>query len=393
MKTDNHTERLYYIDWLRFIGVLIVFCFHVSMIFVSWNGHINNSESSFIIDTLVRFIHLWIMPMFFVLAGASSVYSLRRRTEGDYIRERFKRLIIPIMVGILFLIPPQIYLERLSTAEFSGSYLQFYPHFFEGLYPSGNFTLNHLWFVLYLFAISLISLPLMKGLRRFNIIEKYRKKKTWILFPLLAIVTVESTFRIVWPVYLYPTDLMIFLVYFVMGHYMALDNSLRDAIKRHSNSAFLIGVVILSVLTAFYYLTWIPAPSHSWKYVAFQVCWSITGWIWVVAISGLGLKKLNRPHIALELANEAVLPFYILHQTVILVVSYCVVQWDMSLIMKFLFILISGFFVTASLYFIITQLNVTRVLFGLKRKANKTLKIERVPQNAFLARIILWLSN
>ncbi|MEW6586008.1 MAG: acyltransferase family protein [Nitrospirota bacterium] len=393
MKTDNHTGRLYYIDWLRFIGVLIVFCFHVSMIFVSWNWHINNAESSFIMDTFVRFIHLWIMPMFFVLAGASSEYSLHVRTEGDYIRERFKRLIVPIIIGVLFLIPPQIYLERLSSAEFHGSYLQFYPHFFEGLYPGGNFTLNHIWFVLYLFVISIISLPLMKGLRRVRIIEKYRREKAWILFFLVAIVAIESIFRIVWPVYLYPADLMIFLVYFTFGHYMALDNTLRDIIKKHSNSAFLIGVIFFIALTAFYYRTWIPAPGHSWKYVAFQVFWSVTGWVWVVAILGLGMKKLNKRHVALGLVNEAVLPFYILHQTVILVIAYYAVQWKAGIFMTFLFILTSAFLITFILYLVIRQFDVMRVLFGLKRKADKTLKIERIPQDAFLARLILWLSN
>lgn len=393
MKTDNHTERLCYIDWMRFIGVLIVFCFHVSMIFVSWNWHINNSESSFIMDTFVRFVHLWIMPMFFVLAGTSSAYSLRRRSEGDYIKERFKRLIVPVMIGVLFLIPPQIYLERLSTAEFHGSYLQFYPHFYEGLYPSGNFTLNNLWFVLYLFVISLISLPMMKVLRRVNIIEKSRGKEAWILFFLVAIVVVESTFRIVWPIYLYPTDIMIFLVYFVLGHYMALDINLINTIKKHSNSAILIGVILFIVLTVFYYHTLIPAPSHSWQYAVFQVCWSMTGWVWVVAILGLGMKRLNRPHVALGLANEAVLPFYILHQTVILVIAYYAVQWGLGIFMTFLFILTTAFLNTITLYLVIKQFDVIRMLFGLKRKANKTLEIERVPQDAFFARIILWLSN
>ncbi len=342
-------------------------------------------------DTFVRFNHIWIMPMFFVLAGASSCFSLRKREIGEYIGERFKRLIVPIIVGVLFFIPPQIYLERLSSADFSGTYIQFYPHFFEGLYPNGNFTLNHLWFVFYLFVISLISLPFFK---KSTTTEWMNSKKPWILiFPLIAIVIVEAALRYIWPIYLYPTDIVIFLIYFVCGHYIATDSSITNAIKKYSNYAFLIGLVMFSVITAFYYLNIIPAPRSSLRYVVFQICWSMTGWFWVLAIIGLGLKKLNRQHTGLSRVNEAVLPFYILHQTVILVIAYYAVQWEIGLVMKFLFILTSAFLVTVSLYFTVRQFNVTRVLFGLKRKANKTLEIERVPQGAFFARLILWLSD
>ena len=383
MKINTSTERHHYLDWLRVIGVLIVFCFHTSMIFVSWNWHINNSESSFIMDTFVRFVHLWIMPMFFVLAGASAIYSLRKRTSGEYISERFKRLLIPIIGGVLFLIPPQIYLERFSTAEFSGSYLQFYPHFFEGLYPNGNFTLNHLWFVLYLFLISIISLPLFKKGISF---PGMSSTKPWIvIFPLIAIVAVETSLRYIWPIYLYPADILIFLIYFMCGYYIASNSSVSAAIKKYSLLAFLIGLVMFSVITVFYYQNMIPSPESSWGYVAFQIFWSMTGWFWVVAIMGLGLKKLNRPSTALSRINEAVLPFYIIHQTVILVMAYYIVQWEMSLAMKFLFILISALLITVMLYHLIRLFNVTRVMFGLKRKANKTLEIERVPQNAFWA--------
>jgi len=364
------------------------------MIFVSWHWHINNSDSSFIMDTFVRFIHLWIMPLFYVIAGVSAGYSLRKRQVDEYISERFKRLIIPIVGGVIFLIPPQIYLERLITTEFTGSYIRFFPHFFEGLYPNGNFTLNHLWFILYLFVISLISLPLLKKLKRVNDIEWMGGLKPWILlFPLIAIVIVEAALRYMWPKYLYPTDIMIFLVYFICGHYIVLDDNFSNSIKRYSNSAFLIGIVSFSVITSLYYRNIIPPPGHSWNYVAFQICWSMTGWCWVVAIMGVGLKRLNIQHAVLNHVNDAVLPFYVLHQTVILVIAYYIVQREMGLILKFIYILTSAFVITVSLCYAIKQFNVTRVMFGLKVKAGRTLEIKRVPGSAFWARIILWLSN
>ena len=378
MKTNNQTERLYYLDWLRVIGILIVFCFHTSMLFVSWEWHINNSESSFIMDTFVRFVHVWIMPLFFLLAGASARCSLRIRKDTNYIAERFKRLIIPLCFGVLLIIPLQVYFERVSTSEFSGSFLHFYLYFFNGIYPQGNFTLNHLWFLLYLFVVSLIALPVLRAInnktKKNSIIRLVSRGNLWILFlPALPLIVIEASFRLSWPLYLYPADIIIFFIYFVYGHLIVSEKGLRDAIKKDSKSAFLIGLISFSVITVLYYQNKIPAPGSSWSYVVFQTIWSVTGWFWIVAIMGFGLKHLNSRHRALSYANDAVLPFYILHQTVILIIGYYVVQWEISLLMKFLFIITTAFFTTGSLYFMIWQSDIARLIFGLKTKskANK----------------------
>jgi peptidoglycan/LPS O-acetylase OafA/YrhL len=371
---NNITKRFHFIDWLRVIAALMVFCIHVAMIFVSWDWHIKDSHYSFIMDTFVRFIYLWIMTLLFLLSGASTWSSLRYRSERGYIIERFRRLIVPLFLGILTIVPPQVYLERISKSEFNGSFFQFYYYFFDGIYPYGNFTLNHLWFLLYLFVISLITLPVLKLMN--NRIDKIvpiqivSSLKPWILFvPVLPLIIVEGALRHLWPLYLYPADIIIFFTYFVYGYLIISENKIRDSIKRHSNSAFLIGLISFSVITVLYYLNKIPAPGSSWSYILFQACWSVIGWFWIVAIMGFGLKHLNRQHRVLSYANEAVLPFYILHQTIILIVGYYVVQWEISLLMKFLFIITTAFFITCSLYFLIWQSNLARIVFGLKTKS------------------------
>ena len=105
------------------------------------------------------------MPLFFILAGASVYYSLRFRTAGGFIKERTLRILIPlIIVGYFVIAPPQVYLERLTHGEFSGTFFQFYPHYFDGLYGlGGNFVWMgmHLWFLVLLFVFSLIVLPLL----------------------------------------------------------------------------------------------------------------------------------------------------------------------------------------------------------------------------------------
>ena len=390
MTINNRTDRLYYIDWLRVIGVLIVFCFHTSMLFVSWKWHINNSESSFIMDTFVRFVHLWIMPLFFLLSGASAHCSLRTRKDKDYIAERFKRLIVPLCFGVLFIVPLQVYLERFNTGDFNGSFLYFYFYFFDGFYPKGNFTLNHLWFLLYLFVISIITLPVLRAMKnrikKSAVMELLSGRNTWMLFLLaLLFIFIEGALRYVWPAYLYPADIILFITYFIFGHLLASESSLRDAVKKYSTSAFLTGSISFSVITTLYYLNKIPAPGSSLSYVVFQSCWSITGWFWIVSILGFGVKHLNSGHRLLSYANEAVLPFYILHQTVILIIGYYVVLWEISLLTKYLFIISTAFFITSSLCFVVRQSNLARIIFGLKikSKVNKLMVMNAQPHDPF----------
>jgi len=71
-------------------------------------------------------------------------------------------LLVPLCIGIVLLVPPQVYAERRLRGQFQGSFLAFFPHFFEGVYPHGNFSWHHLWFLGHLFLYSLLALPLFR---------------------------------------------------------------------------------------------------------------------------------------------------------------------------------------------------------------------------------------
>ncbi|WP_425517379.1 acyltransferase family protein [Paenibacillus solanacearum] len=49
----------------------------------------------------------WFMPLLFLLAGMSSFYALQRRTGAHFVKERFLRLLIPLVVGTLIIVPSQ----------------------------------------------------------------------------------------------------------------------------------------------------------------------------------------------------------------------------------------------------------------------------------------------
>jgi glucan biosynthesis protein C len=158
------TNRQHYIDWLRVIATISIFLYHNSRAYDYGDWHIKNAQTSLGATQFVEFMNIWMMPLFFVISGASVYFSLRSRNAGSFLRERFLRIMVPwLITGIFLMGPPQVYLERLSHGQFSGSFLQFIPHYFDGMYGfGGNFAWMgvHLWYLMLLSFFSVILLPL-----------------------------------------------------------------------------------------------------------------------------------------------------------------------------------------------------------------------------------------
>ena len=162
-------ERRYDLDWLRVLGVLLLVPFHVALIFVLDPNdimYIKDVVNSRVLDIAAGFVHMWHMPMLFIISGAATYFTLGFRSAGEYIRERFLRLLIPLIFGILTFVPFTTYIQRSNALSLQEGYIGFFRLDFEHLDGmNGTFTPAHLWFILYLFVFSLIGLPIFLWLR------------------------------------------------------------------------------------------------------------------------------------------------------------------------------------------------------------------------------------
>jgi fucose 4-O-acetylase-like acetyltransferase len=163
------SERRYDLDWLRVLGVLLLIPFHVALIFVLDPNaimYIKDVVNSRALEAAVGFVHMWHMPMLFIISGSATYFALGFRSAGQYIRERFLRLFIPLVFGILTFVPFTTYIQHSNILSLQEGYIGYF-HFdlnhLDGL--NGTFTPAHLWFILYLFVFSLIGLPLFLALR------------------------------------------------------------------------------------------------------------------------------------------------------------------------------------------------------------------------------------
>jgi glucans biosynthesis protein C len=178
--TTKMEIRLNYIDWLRVLAVMVLFIFHSGEIFTKWTFYVMDTELSPVIHCINSFIYQWHMPLFMFLAGMSSYIALNFRSGRVFLYERVKRLFIPLIFGILVVIPPQAYLRMFGNPDmvwpkgfefnapgpgYDKNFFEFYPDYFNGAYPNGNLEWGHLWFLAYLFTFSIIILPLFLYLK------------------------------------------------------------------------------------------------------------------------------------------------------------------------------------------------------------------------------------
>lgn len=319
----------------------------------------------------MQFLSLWRLPVLFVVSGMGTRFALSYRTGGQYLKERFIRLLIPLLAGILVIVPPQVYVERLADGEFSGSFWAFYPHFFGPVYPKGNLSWHHLWFLPYLLFMSIIATPLFLILRRENNVfsqwlrQRLAQSPCYVYLFTLPLMGVEATLEPLFPVTrAFIGDwyaLVFYLVFFVSG--FVLTTLGRPGWKAMDK---LKGVALLAGLVSFqlYWWLWKTMDSH----VLIAVLKIVMIWSIILAIFGYSAKFLNKASRLLTYRNEAVYPFYIIHYTLVLLIGFWLMNNPMPLFLKFMIMLVGTFGGSWMFFEVIKRVWFLRLLFGLKRK-------------------------
>ncbi len=280
-KARNNPERRHDIDWLRVLAMLSIFLFHCARFFDYDDWHVKNNQLDPVMSVSVDFMAQWIMPLFFLLSGLSVYYSLSHRTLGQFIKERFKRLVIPFLFGtFVVLIPLQVYIERVNHSQFAGSFIEFYPHYFDGLYAfGGNFAWMglHLWYLeTFFFIFSLITLPLFLYPRKEAVhgllprAALFFRKPGAIFLLAIPLGIMELLVNLQpegigrrdfggWSFAIYP-------IFFIYGYLIATDLKFKRTIESHRMIALLMGV---TVFAAGYFLVESGVLSSSEYYFAF----------------------------------------------------------------------------------------------------------------------------
>jgi glucan biosynthesis protein C len=362
--------RYDFLDWLRVIAIFVLLFFHTGMLFVGWGWHITNAEVIPSLELPMDLAHRLRMPLLFLIAGAGMWFALKRRSGAALVGERSLRLLLPAAIGMLLVVPPQVYVERLVAGDWSGTYLDFMLHRVLEFrpYPEGDFSWHHLWFIVYLYVYVMLLLPLMLWWWR----AQPELRPGWWFFLLgLPLAVNEALLK---P--LYPETHALIDDWYTFNHYLLLTlygfalASLREgwdwlAAQRRVSLGVAITVTVLGVGAL--ELGIAPRDTPWDAFIA-----NVFTWSWILVFLGYGRQHLSFSNRLLAWAREASYPVYIFHQTVIIVIAYFVIREPWTPWVKYWVVLGTTLAVSVGLYELTHRFAVTRVMFGMKSPPQTT---------------------
>lgn len=350
-------ERLNWIDWLKVLVVAGAFFFHAAQPFVATTWLVNDTEKSLPLSVASGFGYLFGMPLMFFLAGAATWLAVERRGLGGHTGLRLRRLLIPLLLGLVILGPPQAWVAYLAAGGEAG------PLVFLATYVANlNFTLNprwfgdvghHLWFLAFLFLYVVVTLPLLSWLRSrreagqdllFGGIADRPFGLVWLVVPIAA---VQLILRPLFPEYRDWADFALWLGYFVIGIGAMADGRVMPAILRRRRVTLwltpLVAVAYLPVVLFGSPVDIEHAPGFTVAGLAYIGWRTVLAWVMTLVLVGVAATYFTARPRFLGWASAMVLPFYVLHHPVTVVVAAMVVPLSLGLYVKFgLIVLIAG---------------------------------------------------
>ncbi|MEO7254716.1 MAG: acyltransferase family protein [Casimicrobium sp.] len=338
-------ERRYDLDWLRIIAFGLLILYHVGMYYVTWDFHIKSPNASDTIEPLMMLTSPWRLTLLFVVSGAATHFILMRRTTGQFVRERSRRLLWPLAFAMLVVVPPQSYYEVMQWGGRSLDYADFWWRYLHGDHSFckdgkclGLPTWNHMWFVAYLWVYAML-LALMLRLapasrdRITDAGERWLRGWRLIALPVAYITLTRwtllnffpSTHNLTWDWLNHATYLPAFLFGVLFLHSRSISEDIR-ALRWPT-----LGLALLSYALLIAYFTYYDAivPPLWLKYFQ-RAVWGLNQWTAIIAAFGFAQVLLNRDGPARRYLTGAVFPLYLFHQTLIIVFAWHLLPFKLA---------------------------------------------------------------
>jgi peptidoglycan/LPS O-acetylase OafA/YrhL len=381
------SERIHYLDWLRVLALVGVFLYHAVHPFDTLDWHVKNANQSQLISVVLVFFYPWGLGLFFLLAGAGAFLSLRSRSAGGYAAERVSRLLVPLLVAWVLLSPLQGFIEGRHQGTWDGSYLQYIPQFFDEAtqwamswptrpHPMVLFWSGHLWFLIMLLWFAFLALPIflaLRGPRGRRLTAWLAERCSWpgasLLFGVpitLALLALKAAFpdEHDWGEFAW------YLAFFLVGYVLVSDPRFLAAIRRDLVPALVVGVVGFAILGALDPLGWVEAweahPAYTPSYFLMLGLFSLQGWAWAVAALSVGMRVRRFREPLPGAVADAAMPFFLVHQPVILALAFFVVGWHAGIPVKLPVLLVLSLAASAAAAWLLSRAAVTRRLLGVK---------------------------
>ena len=377
------SNRRYELDWLRILAILVVFLYHSTRFFDLGDWHMKNIDTYVWVEIWNVFVTRWMMPLFFIISGASLFYAMRKSSGfKKFYVDKFLRLMIPVLFASVTHSAIQVYLDRLAHGRFSGSLFSFIPEYFNGVYSgiglsgSGNFAIHgmHLWYLLFLFVYGLICYRLFIWFRAGG--QKLLERMTsFLAIPGLIYLGFTAPLLVMKAVIPHSVldvgnggwGFLYYLWFLIAGFIIFSSDRLQRSITNQRWISLLLGGALSVVYL--YMLFGVSEPFFQGKsgYWISSLLSFFSAWSLVFAILGFSMQHLSFDRPLLHHVNEGVLPFFILHQTVLLGLGYFILNREIPNFLKWAIVFAGSFIVVIAIYvLLVRKFDLFRFLFGMK---------------------------
>ncbi|MFE6237107.1 acyltransferase family protein [Cellulosimicrobium sp. NPDC057862] len=410
---EQRPDRRRELDAVRAVVVVGLVLFHAALVFDARDDfYVKNAETTELTTFVVAPVVVCAMPLLFAIAGIGAWHSVRSRGPGGFVRERVLRIGVPLLVALVLLLPVPQFLRARSDGTWTGSYLAFWPRFFDVRLQPGDvpfvldgehFETGHLWFLVLLLTWALVLAVLVRlvpddvARRTRGRLARAVGAKGAVLAPAVVVGVVCAAHELeegfaAWSRWGY-------LLFFLGGFALASDERFRAAVRRDAALAGLVGLGVFAVGMVLFLGPAGEVDAFTGRgvgAVAFRFLYGVAGWCWVLALLGLldrwGARRraVAAPPAAAPLRvtstargdavavrpwrrrawaylGAAVLPLYVLHQPVVVAVAYAVVGWDLPAASKYVVIVVASLGVLLAVYdLLVRRTRVTRVLLGMR---------------------------
>jgi len=360
--------RLHYIDNLRWMCILLLFPIHAAIVFCAgWYGYYVLSDyTSLAAHGLMVSVEPWIMPLLFCIAGLSAKFALQTRTPRVYLKERVTKLLIPFLAGVIIVCPVIAYYALKFHTGYTGSFAGAFVHFFSSINNilvtpngvAGDFSVDHLWFIIFLFVISVMALGvILFGQRQ----AKLRLNPGRVSLPILILLFIPFWILNFAGFNVAGYSLLSYFAMFLIGYYLFSTDSVQALLEQYW-AALLAAWIILTIGVMWMYGITLGHYEVFWGQSSFYV---LTGWMGVLALMGAGRHLFDKTNSFAVYMSTASYPVYIIHEAVLVAIAYYVLMLAIPPILQFLTIVIFSILVTFACYEILRRIPVVRALFGI----------------------------
>lgn len=375
-------ERLYGLDWLRIGAFGLLIFYHIGMFFVGWDWHIKSAQPVTWAEPLMLATNPWRLSLLFLVSGVASAYLLAKSRAGVFARSRTARLLVPLVAGMILVVPPQPWVELVVQHGYAASFATFWArdYFrFDQLSGLDLPTWNHLWFVAYLWVYSLVlallaaitparvKAALMRGAE--SALAGWRM----LLVPLLILWALrltlypifEETHGLVDDWYNHATYGLVFAIGLALAH----SEVVRAAFVAMRWPALVVAVIGYAGYVAFYLAYPDGGADPDGTMLAIgrfaRIC---EGWGAIVALVGFVLRVPVKDSPARRYLTDAIFPYYIAHQTIIVLVAFWLRPAGLENGAMFAILIATTVIGCALFYELARRSGPLRPLFGLKRE-------------------------